>query len=70
MRKQKEFRGQNGVLILTDTSVIIKRGIRGFLFGGTMLRGDKVIPYTSIVAVQLKKWFNWRLSPTNIKKRL
>ena len=51
----KEFKGYNGILILTDTGVIIKRGMKGFLWGGGMLRGDKTIPYSSIVAVQLKK---------------
>ncbi|MBI2037002.1 MAG: SHOCT domain-containing protein [Candidatus Liptonbacteria bacterium] len=51
----KEFKGYNGTLILTDTGVIIKRGAKGFLLGGGMLRGDKTIPYSSIVAVQLKK---------------
>ncbi|NQU83991.1 MAG: SHOCT domain-containing protein [Parcubacteria group bacterium] len=53
--KQKEFKGYNGTLIVTDTGVIIKRGVKGFLLGGGMLRGDKTIPYSSIVAVQLKK---------------
>jgi len=52
---QKEFKGRNGFLILTDNNVIIKRGVRGVLLGGGMLRGDKTIPYSSIVAVQLKK---------------
>lgn len=51
----KEYKGYNGTLILTDTGVIIKRGAKGFLLGGGMLRGDKTIPYGSIVAVQLKK---------------
>lgn len=51
----KEFKGYNGTLILTPTGVIIKRGVKGFLLGGGMLRGDKTIPYKSIVAVQLKK---------------
>lgn len=55
MVNQKEFKGYNGTLVITDTSVIIKRGIKGFLLGGLMLRGDKVIPFSSIVAVQLKK---------------
>lgn len=50
-----EYKGYNGTIILTDAGVIIKRGAKGFLFGGGMLRGDKTIPYTSIVAVQLKK---------------
>jgi len=52
---QKEFKGYNGTLIITDTGVIIKRGAKGFLLGGGMLRGDKTIPYSSIIAVQLKK---------------
>jgi len=52
---QKEYKGYNGTLILTDTGVIIKRGAKGFLLGGGMLRGDKTIPYSSIIAVQLKK---------------
>jgi len=52
---QKEFKGYNGTLILTDTGAIIKRGAKGFLLGGGMLRGDKTIPYSSIVAVQMKK---------------
>ena len=55
MAEHKEYKGYNGTLILTDNEVIIKRGIKGFLLGGGMLRGDKTIPYSSIVAVQLKK---------------
>ena len=51
----KEYKGYNGTLILTDTGVIIKRGAKGFMFGGGMLRGTKTIPYSGIVAVQLKK---------------
>jgi Short C-terminal domain/Domain of unknown function (DUF4429) len=53
--EQKEYKGYNGTLILTDTGVTIKRGAKGFLLGGGMLRGDKTIPYSSIAAVQLKK---------------
>lgn len=49
------FKGYNGTLILGDNTVLIKRGLRGVLLGGGMLRGDKTIPYASIVAVQLKK---------------
>lgn len=52
---QKQYAGYNGFLILTNSGVIIKRGLRGFLLGGGHLRGDKTIPYSSIVAVQLKK---------------
>ena len=55
MSEPKEFKGYNGTLILMDSGVIIKRGLKGFLLGGGMIRGDKTIPYSSIVAVQLKK---------------
>ena len=55
MTDSKEYKGYNGTLILTDTGVIIKRGIKGFLLGGGKIRGDKTIPYSSIVAIQLKK---------------
>lgn len=51
----KEYKGYNGTIILTDNGVVIKRGAKGFLLGGGMLRGDKMIPYAGIVAVQLKK---------------
>lgn len=51
----KEYKGYNGTLVLSDTGVIIKRGAKGFLLGGFALRGDKSIPYSSIVAVQLKR---------------
>jgi hypothetical protein len=52
---EKEYKGYNGTMILTDNGIIIKRGVKGFLLGGGMLRGEKTIPYSSIVAVQLKK---------------
>lgn len=52
---EKEYKGYNGTLVITDTNITIKRGLKGFLLGGGMLRGDKTIPYSSIVAVQLKK---------------
>ena len=55
MENQKEVKGYNGTIILTDTGVVIKRGVKGFLLGGMTLRGDKTIPYNSIIAVQLKK---------------
>lgn len=55
MTQQKEYKGYNGTLILNNDGVIIKRGVKGFLFGGGMLRGDKTIPYLNIIAVQLKK---------------
>ena len=52
---EKEYKGYNGNLIFNDLGVVIKRGAKGFILGGGMLRGDKSIPYSSIVAVQLKK---------------
>lgn len=55
MNEQKEYKGHNGDLILTNSGVIIKRGAKGFLLGGGFLRGDKTIPYSSIIAVQFKK---------------
>lgn len=51
----QEYKGYNGTIVLTDQAVIIKRGLKGFLLGGGTLRGDKTIPYSSIVAIQLKK---------------
>lgn len=53
--EEKIYKGYNGTLVLTNSGVVIKRGAKGFLLGGGMLRGDKSIPYSSIVAVQLKK---------------
>lgn len=70
MAEQKEYKGYNGTLILTDSGVIIKRGIKGFLLGGGKLRGDKTIPYASIVAVQLKKgWYDSRLLAAYSQRR-
>jgi len=51
----EEYKGYNGTIILTDTGVVIKRGAKGFFLGGGSIRGDKSIPYSSIVAVQYKK---------------
>jgi hypothetical protein len=51
----KEYKGYNGIIVLDEKSITIKRGLRGVLLGGGFLRGDKTIPYSSIVAVQLKK---------------
>jgi len=51
----EEYKGYNGTIVLTDTAVIIKRGAKGFFLGGGSIRGDKTIPYSSIVAVQYKK---------------
>jgi hypothetical protein len=48
----EEFRSRNGILVLTPSSVLFRRGGRGAVFGR---RGDKEIPYAGIVAVQYKK---------------
>ena len=50
-----EYKGYNGTIILTDTGIVIKRGAKGFLLGGGTIRGDKTIPYSSVVAVQYKR---------------
>ncbi len=55
MQEEKIYKGYNGTIIVQDKGLVIKRGLKGFLLGGGMLRGDKTIPYSSIVAVQLKK---------------
>jgi len=55
MIEEKEYKGYNGTLILSNDRIIIKRGIKGFLLGGGSVRGDKTIPYSSIIAVQFKK---------------
>jgi hypothetical protein len=52
---ETEYKGYNGTVVLTDRAIVIKRGAKGFLLGGGFLRGDKTIPYSSVVAVQLKK---------------
>jgi Uncharacterised protein family UPF0547/Domain of unknown function (DUF4429) len=51
----EEAKGYNGILVLEEGGVTIRRGKRGFAAGGLFARGDKFIPYGSIVAVQLKK---------------
>ena len=48
------FKGQNGNLILSDAGITLKRGAKGFLVQQA-LRGDKFIPWESVVAVQMKK---------------
>jgi hypothetical protein len=49
------LKGYNGTLVLGDAGVTIKRGARGFLLGGGTVRGDKFVPYETIVAVQFKR---------------
>lgn len=51
----KEYKGYNGTMVLTDDCVIIKReGVKPSKMGG-FHRGDKTIPYSSIVAVTHRK---------------
>lgn len=52
---EKEYRGTNGNLILSDKGIVIIRGLKGFFLGGGMIRGNKSIPYESIAAVQFKE---------------
>ncbi len=52
---QKEYKGYNGTITLTEASITITPGIKGILLGGGFLRGNKSIPYSSVVAVQMKK---------------
>lgn len=51
---KKHYKGINGNLIITDTGILIERGLKGF-FGGHGLKGNKSIPFSSITAVQFKK---------------
>jgi len=46
----KEFRGTNGMLVLTDTRITIKRGINGFLFGGMYALGAVLFFFVCQVA--------------------
>lgn len=50
---QKEYKGVNGKLIITDTGITIKRG--GNIFASSSQKGDKTIPYSMLSAVQLQK---------------
>lgn len=51
---ERLFKGYNGNLTLTDEGVLITRGAKGFALQGA-LRGEKFVPYSSIVAVQYRK---------------
>src|SRR5439155_12187014 len=50
----RRFKGYNGDLVLTDSGVRIVRGLKGSLMQ-QKLRGEKFIPWESIVAVQYRK---------------
>ena len=52
---QQEYKGINGTLIVSDTSITIRRGKRGAMFGSASQRGDKTIGYSVLSAVQLQK---------------
>src|SRR5712691_81860 len=52
---ERVFKGYNGSLKISDAGVTITRGAKGFLLQGLTLRGEKLIPWDSIVAVQYKK---------------
>jgi Short C-terminal domain len=49
------YKGYNGDLVMTDRGVEIRRSAKSFFAGGGTVRGDKAIPYDSIVAIQFKK---------------
>ncbi|HMI99255.1 MAG TPA: zinc ribbon domain-containing protein [Gaiellaceae bacterium] len=51
---ERVFKGMTGNLVITDAGVSISRGKKGFA-ATRMLRGEKLIPWDSIVAVQFKK---------------
>jgi hypothetical protein len=53
--EERVFKGYNGDLRISDAGVTITRGAKGFLLQGLRLRGEKLIPWDSIVAVQYKK---------------
>ncbi len=54
MTSERIYKGRNGKLILTDLSVVIKRGLWGSLLTHGV-KGEKTIPYKNIIAVQFKK---------------
>ena len=55
MAQERIVKGFNGNLIITDSGVRITRGGKGWLLQGGRLRGEKFVPWESIVAVQFKK---------------
>lgn len=50
---QKEYKGVNGKLIITDIGITIQRGKN--ILTSAVQKGDKTIPYNMISAVQLQK---------------
>jgi hypothetical protein len=53
--EEEIFNGLNGNLIINNEGVIINRGMKGFLLQNFTIRGDKLIPWDSIIAVQFQK---------------
>jgi hypothetical protein len=53
--EERIFKGYNGDLTISDAGISIYRGAKGFLLQGMTIRGEKQIPWESIVAVQYKK---------------
>jgi hypothetical protein len=51
----KIFKGYNGNLELGPSGVKITRGAKGFALQSGTLRGEKFVPYESIVGVQFRK---------------
>lgn len=50
------YKWYNWNLIINDKWILIKRGIKWFLFWWWLL-WEKTIPFSSITAIQLKKWW-------------
>lgn len=52
--EERLIKGYNGNMIISDAGVAFSRGAKGFLTSGS-IRGEKTIPWESIIAVQYKK---------------
>jgi hypothetical protein len=52
---QTEYKGYNGIIVLGENTLTIKKGRWNFLLGDVTSRGEKTIPFSSISAVQYKK---------------
>jgi hypothetical protein len=52
--EEDTYKGLNGILVLGENELVVKRGGRGFLTQ-RKLRGDKHIRYADIVGIQFKK---------------
>ncbi len=54
-KDQKIYRGDIGDLIITDNSVLIKRGEKGIVAYHRFALKDRIIPFSDIASVRLKK---------------